>query len=255
MRKKAAAARGRNPERVMPVIEHIREFRSLLLGSLLAFSAGLVLCFSFSDLLVGLLTRQFALVASAVDNKLVVGDIAEGFVTRLKIAVIGGFIVSTPIHVLNLLRFTFPGLTARQRRIILVFLASSLLLVAFGAYVGYFLIVPVAVTFLTNPSFVPPDVGYLLNYQVNVFYVLSFVLWSVIAMQAPLVLELLLIMGLLKRKKVFRASRYLIVLIFIFAAIVTPSPDFISQLGIALPLVLLYFLALLVAKIFRFGEE
>ncbi len=78
---------------------------------------------------------------------------------------------------------------------------------------------------------------------------------SLFALQTPMVLEVLLMMGVLKRKKVFRATRYIIVVIFVFAAIVTPSPDFISQLGIALPLVILYFLAILVAKIFRFGEE
>ena len=113
---------------------------------------------------------------------------------------------------------------------------------------------PLAIGFLTNPYFVPKGVGYLLNYQTNIFYVFSFILWSVIALQLPLVMELLLMMGILKRKAVFKASRYVIVAIFVLAAIITP-PDFISQLGVAVPLTVLYFLALLIAKIFKFGES
>jgi sec-independent protein translocase protein TatC len=247
--------RPKNPQKVMPVLEHIRELRSCILVSLVALAAGFVVAFVFSDAMIGLVTRQFARVSSSVDNKLVVHSIVEGFVTQMKIAVIGGLTLSMPVHIFNALRFAFPGLTRRQRRIILAVLSVSLVLIVFGAYVGYFLIVPTALYFLTNPYFLPPDVGYILNYQTNVFYVLSFILWSLLAMQTPLVLEVLLMMGVLKRKKVFKASRFIIVLIFIFAAMVTPSPDFISQLGIAIPLVALYFFALLVAKIFRFGEE
>jgi len=245
----------KNPHKMMPLIEHIRELRSCLLVSFIALALGFIVSFIFSNTIIGLFTRQFAEVASEVGDKLVVHSIVEGFITQMKIALFGGFILSMPVHIFNLLRFTFPGLTRRQRSIFLSLLSISLILIIFGAYLGYFMIVPVAVSFLTNPYFIPPDVGYILNYQTNVFYVLSFILWSLLAMQTPLVLEVLLIMGILKRKKVFKATRYIIVLIFIFAAIVTPSPDFISQLGIALPLIVLYFLAILVAKIFKFGEE
>jgi sec-independent protein translocase protein TatC len=97
-------------------------------------------------------------------------------------------------------------------------------------------------------------VVFLLNYQANVFYILTFILWAVLAFQFPLLMEILLVMNILKRKQVLRASRFVVVGIFIISALITP-PDFISQLGVALPLMFFYFLALLVAKIFKFGEE
>jgi sec-independent protein translocase protein TatC len=246
-------AGSKNPEKVMTVMEHITELRNCILISLLAFVACSVVAFIFSDDIIQLFTRQFNSVASAVGKQLVVSTIVEGFVVQMKVSVISGFIISLPIHVFNILRFTFPGLTGRQRTTILCYLMASLGLIVLGAYIAYFKIVPLAIGFLTDPYFVPKGVGYLLNYQDDIFYVFSFILWSVVALQTPLILELLLQMNILKRKQVFQASRFVIVGIFILAAIITP-PDFISQLGVALPLTVCYFLALLIAKICKFGE-
>ncbi|HEY9053272.1 MAG TPA: twin-arginine translocase subunit TatC [Rectinemataceae bacterium] len=242
-----------NPGKVMPLIEHIRELRRLILQSLVAFVACFGVSFVLANQIAGIFTRQFASVSSVVESTLVVTTIVEGFSSQVKVAVYAGLILSSPIHIFNLLRFVFPGLEPKQRRIILWCLAASFCLVVFGAYLGYFRIVPLAIRFLTNPYFVPKNVGYLLNYQTNIFYVFSFILWSLAALQLPLLMEILLMMGVLKRKTVFKASRFVIVGIFVLSAVITP-PDFISQLGVALPLTFLYFLAILVAKIFKFGE-
>lgn len=243
-----------NPQKVMTVAEHVGELRKGILVSVLAFVLCFVLAFVLSDGIIGLFTKQFAEVASAVGDKLVVTTIIEGFSTQVRVAAMSGLILSLPVHVVNLLKFVFPALEPRHRRVILAFLVASLGLIAFGAYIAYFRIVPLAIAFLTNPYFVPKGVGFLLNYRTNVFYIFSFIIWSVAALQTPLVLELLLMFGILKRRQVFRASRFIVVGIFVLAAIITP-PDFISQVGVALPLTALYFLALLVAKIFRFGEN
>jgi sec-independent protein translocase protein TatC len=248
-----AVSTTKNPGKVMPVMEHLRELRDCILVSLVAFVACCIVAFIFSDRIISLFTRQFDAVMSAVGKQLVVSNIVEGFVVQMKVSVIAGFIISLPIHIFNVLRFVFPGLTGRQKRVILAYLLASLGLIVLGAYIAYFKIVPLAIAFLTDPYFVPKGVGYLLNYQDDIFYVFSFILWSVVTLQTPLVLELLLQMNVLKRRQVFAASRYVIVGIFIVAAIITP-PDFISQLGVALPLTLCYFLALLIAKICKFGE-
>lgn len=242
-----------NPEKMMPLMGHIRELRNKILTSLVMYIVCTGAAFVFSDKIIDLFTRQFMDVSSAVENKLVVTTIVEGFVAQIKISALAGLLFSLPIHVFNILSFVFPGLERRQRRIILAFVCASFCLIVVGAYMAYFQIIPLAIGFLTNPYFVPKGVGYLLSYQSNIFYVFSFILWSLAALQLPLILEILLIMNVLNRKAVFKASRYIIVFIFLLAAVITP-PDFISQLGIALPLVVLYFLVILVAKIFKFGE-
>jgi sec-independent protein translocase protein TatC len=243
-----------NPEKVMTVLDHIRELRNRLLFSMIALVVGFIIAFVFSNWIISLFTRPFISVPSAVSSKLVMHSISEGFVTQVKIAAIAGLILSMPVHVFNFIGFVFPGLSRRQRSLVMVLLAVSLVLIFVGVYIGYFNVVPLAIAFLTDPYFMPPGVGLLLNYETNVFYVLTFMLWSILALQTPLVLEVLLIMNVLNRKAVLKASRFVIVGIFIFSAIVTPSPDFISQLGVAIPLTILYFLAILIAKIFRFGE-
>jgi sec-independent protein translocase protein TatC len=243
-----------NPEKVMTVMEHIAELRNGILISLLAFLVLSIVAFIFSNDIIQIFTKPFAGVASSVDKKLVVTNIIEGFSTQVQVAVISGLILSLPVHIFNLLKFVFPGIEPKHKRIILVFLIASLILIVIGAYIAYFKVVPLAIGFLTSTTFIPKGVGYLLNYRQNIFYVFSFILWSLAALQTPLILELLLMFNVLNRKQVFHASRYIIVGIFVVAAIITP-PDFISQLGVALPLTLLFFIALLVAKIFKFGES
>ncbi|GHU64752.1 sec-independent protein translocase protein TatC [Spirochaetia bacterium] len=238
----------------MSVLEHIRELRNIILISLAAFGIACVGAFIFSNSIIDLFTRPFIAVSSQVDKTLVVSSIAEGFLAQLKITVIAGLILSMPVHIFGIIRFVFPGLTGREQRIVMSFLIFSLILIVAGAYLAYFKLVPLVISFLTNPYFVPHSVGFLLNYYTNIFYVFSFILWAVLALQAPLIMEILLVMNVLKRRQVWKASRYVIVAIFILAAIITP-PDFVSQLGVALPLMFFYFLALLVAKIFKFGED
>lgn len=244
-----------NPEKVMSVMDHLRELRNGILISLVAFMAATVAAFIWSNDILGIFMQPFSPVASTVDSKLVVSNITEGFTTQIRVAVIAGLIISLPVHMFNIIRFVFPGIEGKTRRIILGFVVASFVLVVFGAYLAYFRVLPAAVSFLTNPYFVPAGVGFLLNYQQNVFFVFSFILWSVAAFQTPLILELLLMFNVVNRKKVFASSRYIIVGIFIVAAIITPSPDFVSQLGVGIPMMVLYFLALLVAKIFRWGES
>lgn len=243
-----------NPEKVMSVMDHLRELRNGILISLVAFLVATIAAFIWSDLILGIFMTPFGGVASTVENKLVVTNITEGFTTQIRVSVIAGLILSLPVHMFNLIRFVYPGVEKKTRRIILGFVVASFALVVFGAYLAYFRVLPAAVSFLTNPYFVPKGVGFLLNYQQNVFFVFSFILWSVAAFQTPLVLEVLLMFNVVKRKAVLASSRYIIVGIFIVAAIITPSPDFVSQLGMGIPMVALYFLALLIAKIFHWGE-
>lgn len=237
----------------MPVIEHIRELRNTILVSLVAFAVACVIAFTFSNQIIKLFTEPFSGIDSMVDKTMVVSNIAEGFLAQLRITVIAGLILSLPFHIFGIIRFVFPGLTSRERRIVMIFLVVSLVFIVVGSYFVYFMLVPLVIDFLTRPYFVPHTVGVLLNYYNNIFYILTFILWAVLALQAPILMEILLILNIIKRQQVWRALRFIIVGIFILAAIVTP-PDIISQLGVALPLIAFFFLALFIAKVFKFGE-
>ena len=237
----------------MPILEHIRELRNAIIASIIAFALACVVSFALSKQIISIFTEPFAAIDSLVEKTLVVSSIAEGFVAQLKITAIGGLIMSMPVHIFGIIRFVFPALSAREKRIVMSFLILSLILIIAGAYMVYFKLIPLAIGFLTNPYFVPGTVGFLLNYQTNIFYLLSFMLWAVLALQIPLIMEILMAMNILKRRHVWKATRFIIVGCFILSAIVTPQ-DIVSQIGVAVPLIFFHFLALLIAKIFKFGE-
>ncbi|HNX73465.1 MAG TPA: twin-arginine translocase subunit TatC [Spirochaetales bacterium] len=239
----------------MTVLDHINELRRRLLISIGAFLVCAVVALVFYKNLISLFTSQFESLQNGLGATLFANSIAEGFLVQLKTAGIFGLIFSLPVHIVNIVQFIFPAMDARYHKVVVAGLVCSFFLAAFGAYVAYFRIVPFSINFLTNQVFIPSRVGILLNFQQSIDYVLSFLLWAIITFQAPIVLEILMMFGVLKRKALLHASRYAIVGIVTLSAIVTPSVDPVSQLSIAAPLVLLYYLAILVAKVFDWGKD
>jgi len=238
----------------MTFIEHIKELRKRLIVSLLGLLIATIVCFIFYDSIILILYKPFETLNNSIEDKvLFVNTIFEGFLIKIRVALLSGVILSMPLHLYNLLKFIFPALTKKEKNVIIIALAASFLLVGPSAYYGYFEIIPISVAFLTNAGFIPNEVGLLLSFEKNVFYIFRFLLITLLLFQLPVILGILMAMNLVKRKDLLKFSRFIVVGIFVLAALLTP-PDFVSQLGLALPLILLYFLTILVAKIFRFGE-
>ena len=237
-----------------PFLDHLRELRTRLLVSVIAIGVTSVVSFIFYNQIITFLFTPFELFERTETGEILfVNTIFEGFITKVKVALLAGAVFSMPVHFYNLVSFVFPGLTAKERKVIIFSLCASFILVGFSAYYSYYKVIPISVQFLTSSGFIPKDVGFILNFGKNIFYIFRFLLVTLILFQLPIVLEVLLVMGLVKRKTLLRASRYIIVLIFVLSATLTP-PDFISQVSLALPLIVLYFLTILIARLFRFGE-
>ena len=168
----------------------------------------------------------------------------------MKVSLLAGVVASLPVHCYTAVRFVFPALQRRERRTIASALWGSLGLVCAGFIYGYYKVVPLSVEFLTGPGFVPDQVGFVLSYDRNVFYLLQLLLVFVLMFQMPVILLLVLRAGVVTRRALLRASRYVIVGMFAMAALVTP-PDIVSQISLALPMVVMFFLTILIARIFR----
>jgi sec-independent protein translocase protein TatC len=190
----------------------------------------------------------------STDKQLFINTLFEGFLTKLKISLLAGFIISFPVHLYNAIRFIFPALKVKEKRVIVIGLFISFGLLAFSFYYSYYNIIPISVRFLTSRNFIPNQVGLLLNYNKNIFYILQFIFIALVIFQTPILLELLLVTNVIKRKTLLKFSRYVMVGIFILSALLTP-PDFVSQVSLSVPLIVLYFLTILIAKIFKFGED
>ena len=251
---KATKSNTTHPKRrEMPFIEHVKELRRLLIISLCAVSLASIICFIFYDQILQVLFLPFSYVSKESGGSLYVNTLLEGFLNKIKVSVLTGFIISLPVHVWGIVYFVFPGLKGKEKRIIASTVIVSFLLLVFGGYYAYFKVIPISVRFLTNGSFVPDRVGMLLNFGKNVFYIYNFIFGTVVLFQIPLLLEIFMIMKLIKRSTLLRFTKYIIVAIFALSALLTP-PDFISQVTLAVPMLLLYLITILVARIFRFGE-
>lgn len=238
----------------MPLLLHLQELRKRLLISAVALAIGFCIALVFYNSIMEFLMKPLLQLTDGIgDDVLYVNTIAEGFVVQLKISLLVGFILSIPIHSFNILRFVFPGLVTKEKQIISTTLVCSFILVVGSFYYSYYTIIPVSIAFLTGNGFIPSNTGMLLSFGGNIFYILQFMLMAIIVFQMPIVIEVLMILNLVERKTLFALGKYLVVVFFIIAALLSP-PDFITQIGLALPMTVLFYLTLGIAKIFKFGE-
>lgn len=238
----------------MSLLEHIRELRKKLIISAVAFVLSMAVAFVGYDYIVVLLKKPFEEIESSGNATLFMHSILEGFLMKIKLSVLTGLVISFPVHVYNAVRFILPGLKKKEKLVVGWMLFASTFLILGGAIFSYQKIIPLSVQFLNSASFKPPGVGTMLNYGQNITYIFQFFIFSLILFQLPLVLEILMTLNLVSRRTMWKNSRYIIVSIFVLSALVTP-PDPVSQLSIAMPLVALFYLSLVIAKIFRLGEQ
>ena len=242
--------------KTMDFLDHIKELRYRIMLSLITLIIGGVFSFIFYNWIIDFLSKPFESIneLSNQNKQLYIYSIFEGFTTKIKISLLSSLLITSPFHLLQVIRFVFPGLHSYEKKIILYSLIASCFLIFCGFYISFFKIIPYSIRFLTEGGFIPNNVGLFLNYKKNIFYVFQFLFFSLIIFQMPIILELMLVMNIVSRKALLKSSRYIIIGIFLISALITP-PDPVSQVGFALPLILLFYLTILIAKIFNFGSK
>lgn len=236
------------------ILEHLIELRRRVIFSLGALMVGTALAFAFHEPIIAFLREPFTRIPEETfGGQLFVHSVTEGFLVRIRVALLAGAIIALPCIVYNILRFVFPGLYANERRTIGLAIAGSTVLAVGGFLYSYTQLLPISLRFLTSSGFIPGDVGVLLSYRMSLGFVLQVLLISVLLFQLPVIVVVLMKLDLLPRESALKATPYVIVVLVVISSILTP-PDVISQIGLALPLAVLYFLAILVGKIFRLGE-
>ncbi|MDA1353213.1 MAG: twin-arginine translocase subunit TatC [bacterium] len=238
-----------------PLLHHFVELRRRLTWSLGWVIAFAIASFILYDPIVGFVMSPFQSMAgrSSLTDPLFINSLFEGFSAKMKLSGVMGIVGASPFLLYHGVRFVFPGLRKREKWFVAIALFCSAALVTGGFYLSYFYIVPFTIGFMTSAGFIPNNVGILLNFQSTVFYVVQLIFMALLLFQLPILLEVLLALNLVSRKACWKASRYVVVGIFALSAVVTP-PDIISQLSLGVPLVVLYFLTILIAKIFGFGK-
>jgi sec-independent protein translocase protein TatC len=231
----------------MPLTAHLEELRTRIVRALGAIAAGGLVAWLAIERLVTFLLEP--LKALRPGEPLIIGTgVTEAFFTKLKVAVIAGIFLASPIIFFQAWRFVAPGLYEREKRVALPFsIAASAFFIA-GAAFCYWLVFPVAFKFFLD-EFASIDIAA----QIRVSEYLSFssrmLLAFGVTFELPVVTFFLARLGVLTHRTLIAWWRYAIVVIFIVAAVLTPGPDVASQMLMAAPLLVLYVLSIGVAYV------
>lgn len=233
-------------EKKQPLTSHLQELRKRLIFSFIAVVGGFIICYAFSQDLFDILCKPLLKVMPS-GGSLIFTSVAEAFFTYMKVAFIAGFILTSPFVLFQVWAFVAPGLYRHEKRHVIPFVAAGSLFFALGILFAYFVAIPVGFKFLLGyaTDFIKPMPSMKEYLSFSIKFLLAFGL----VFEFPVVLVLLARIGVVDAKMLARHRKYAILLIFIFAAVMTP-PDIISQLLMAIPLMGLYELSIILSRIF-----
>lgn len=235
-------------ESAAPLLTHLIELRRRLVWSIAGFFVAFLVCFAFAKQLFVLLVQpfQWAVAWAGMDNKqveLIYTAPQEFFFTQIKLGMFGGLVLAFPLIATQIYKFVAPGLYKNERGAFLPFLIASPVLFLLGAALVYFFFTPMAMWFFLAMEQTGPDAEVTIQLLPKVSEYLSLIMTLIFAFglvfQLPVVTSLLARAGLLTSDGLRDKRKYAIVAAFVAAAVLTP-PDPVSQIGLALPTILLY---------------
>jgi sec-independent protein translocase protein TatC len=236
----------------MTLVEHLRELRNRVFKGSLAILAAMVLGWVFYDFLFTILVEPYKNgVADLSDRqltaRLVQGSITGPFVLQMKIALIAGLVLASPVWLYQMWAFVMPGLHKNERKWTLIFAAVAGPLFMAGVALGYF-VLPKGIGMLLSFT-QETDVANFIEVQTYLSFTLRMLIAFGVAFEIPLFVVLLNLAGVVSAQQLAHARRWIILLAFVFAAVATPSGDPFSMLALAIPMTLLFMLSELVAHL------
>ena len=239
-----------------PLLDHLIELRSRLIWALGGFFVAFLICFYFAKQIFNFLVLPFqwaTVWAGMGDTRvdLIYTAPQEFFFTQIKLGMFGGLILAFPMIATQIYKFVAPGLYTNERMAFLPFLIASPILFLMGAAMVYFFFTPMVMWFFLAMQQVGPEQEIQISLLPRVSEYLSLIMTLVLAFglvfQLPVVTTLLARVGLLSAQALADKRKWAIVLAFVVAAVITP-PDPVSQIGLALPTILLYEISIILCR-------
>ncbi|XAZ25030.1 twin-arginine translocase subunit TatC [Sinorhizobium sp. B11] len=244
-------------DKPQPLIEHLMELRTRLIWSIAAFFIAFIVCFIFAKHIFNYLVYPYKLAVSwahldVEKAQLIYTAPQEFFFTQVKVAMFGGLVIAFPIIAAQIYKFVAPGLYKNERQAFLPFLIASPILFLMGGALVYFFFTPMVMWFFLSMQQAPGHDEVAISLLPKVSEYLSLIMTLVfsfgLVFQLPVITTLLARVGLLTSQWLSEKRKFAIVLAFVVAAVLTP-PDPMSQIGLALPTILLYEISIYAARL------
>ena len=235
-------------------VEHLTELRSRLIKSFFYLFICFIICYFFAENIYRFLVEPYAEAVrdDASNRRLIFTALHETFITYLKLAFFAAIFITSPIILTQVWKFIVPGLYKNEKRALIPYLIATPILFLLGGMLVYYLVMPLAIkfflTFETSAQIttLPIELEAKVNEYLSLIMRLIFAFG--ISFQLPVLLSLLARVGFIDSEYLKKRRKYVVVIIFVVAAILTP-PDPITQIGLGIPLLILYELSILSVKI------
>ena len=235
-------------------ISHLAELRKRLINSFIFLIIFFVACYFFAEHLYGFLVEPFAKAVKddGSDRRLIFTALQETFLTYLKVSFFTAFFFTSPFILIQIWKFIAPGLYEHEKSAIMPYLIVTPILFLLGGMLVYYLIMPLAIKFFLSFESIGNITNLPIQLEAKVNEYLSLIMKLIFAFglsfQLPVVLSLLARIGLIDSVFLKERRKFVIVIIFACAAVLTP-PDPITQIGLAIPLLILYELSIISVKL------
>lgn len=230
----------------MSFLEHLEELRKRLIRSAIALAVGFLLCWNFAEKIFGYMELPLVQFLPK-GEKLVYTRLTEPFFLYMKVAFYAGIFVASPYILLQLWLFIAPGLYSRERRYAAPFIIMATLFFIGGGFFGYRFLLPATCGFFVETG---KQFQQMLKADDFFSFASTIILASGLVFETPILIFFLARLGIVTPAFLMQKSKYAIVLAFIIAAIVTPTPDMVTQTALAVPMIALYYLGVLIAWMF-----
>ncbi len=231
----------------MTLTEHLAELRKRLINSFIAILIGFAISYHFSEDIYWVLIDPLIKVLPPKNGKMVFLTLTEPFITYLKVALVSGLFLASPVIFWEIWKFIAPGLYPHERKYVIPFVVSATFFFIGGAFFGYFIVFPFAFKFFVsfaNQTIVPSlSMGKYFSFATRMLLAFG------IIFELPLITLFLARLGIITKEMLSRWRKYAVVVIFTVSAILTP-PDVMSQIMMAIPLLILYEISVIIAGIF-----
>ena len=241
-------------------ISHLTELRKRLIHSFIFLNILFVVCYIFSEEIYGFLVSPYAEAVkdSQIERRLIFTALQETFLTYIKVAFFAAFFLTCPYILIQIWKFIAPGLYEHEKSALMPYLVLTPILFLFGGMLVYYLIMPLAIKFFLSFESTGLTTALPIQLEAKVNEYLSLVMKLIfafgISFQLPVILSLLARIGFIDSIFLRERRKYVVIIIFAVAAVLTP-PDPVTQIGLAVPLLLLYELSIISVKIIEKKAE